>query len=58
MKSQSLPMRTIIFIIIALVVVAAVVIFYLIFGGKLGVQTNTSIEVAKNVTHHAVTYNP
>ncbi len=58
MKSQSLPMRAIVFIIIALIVVAAVIILYLVFNTKLGSQTLNAVGVANNTTHHAVTQNP
>ncbi len=54
MKSQSLPMRTIVFIIIALIVVAAVIIMYIVFSGKLGLQTQGAISVANNTTHNAI----
>ena len=53
MKSQSMPMRTIFFIIIMIIVVAVVVIFFLVYKGNLGLQTNTSIGVARNLTHNA-----
>ncbi len=53
MRSQSMPIKTIVLTIIILIVLAAVIIFFMSMKGNLSISTNKSVEIAQNLTDKA-----